>query len=222
MGAPITGMIVLGVVQTLLALIDDLPDAERAVQRARQPRGGHQRHSLHRRAVGAAVMMKGRKSPRATTLNMSSPWSPWSTACCALRLRQGRRDGRHARARYRLHHLGLHRAALPSRPRRRREGRPSRCPTTDGEQHQFEAIAPAATRRSAARPSRRCWQFLFACRLPARRRRRPHRDSGHIKLGYLADARRSHRNEQVRPMVMQWTSAEHIADQVKRDSHCPA
>ncbi len=45
MGAPITGMIVLGVVQTRLALIDDLPDAQRAVQRARQSRRRHERHS---------------------------------------------------------------------------------------------------------------------------------------------------------------------------------
>ena len=53
MGAPITGMIVLGVVQTGAGAVDDLADAQRAVQRAGEPRGGHQRHSLHRLAVRA-------------------------------------------------------------------------------------------------------------------------------------------------------------------------
>ena len=51
MGAPITGMIVLGVVQTAVRLVDDLADPERAVRRARQPVGRHQRHSVRRVVV---------------------------------------------------------------------------------------------------------------------------------------------------------------------------
>ena len=64
MGAPVTGMIVLGVVQSLLALIDDLADAERAVLRAGQSRGRDQRGSLHHRAVGADRDDEGRRRRR--------------------------------------------------------------------------------------------------------------------------------------------------------------
>ena len=63
MGAPITGMIVLGVVQSLHGAVDDLAHPERAVQRAGQPRRGHQRHALHHRALGVDGDDAGRQGP---------------------------------------------------------------------------------------------------------------------------------------------------------------
>ncbi len=53
MGAPIIGMIIMGVVQTLLALMTISPDLSVAVRRAGQPRGRHERGAVHPRAVGA-------------------------------------------------------------------------------------------------------------------------------------------------------------------------
>ena len=67
MGAPITGMIVLGFVQTLLALSTISPTLERAVQRAGEPGGRHQRHSLHRLAVRVDRDDEGREGRRRTS-----------------------------------------------------------------------------------------------------------------------------------------------------------
>ena len=47
--------------------VDDLADAQRAVQRAGQPRGGHQRHSVHRLAVRVVRHDEDRESGRATS-----------------------------------------------------------------------------------------------------------------------------------------------------------
>ena len=52
-GAPIAGMIVMAIVQSADGALDDLADAQRAVQRAREPGRGHQRDPLHHRALGA-------------------------------------------------------------------------------------------------------------------------------------------------------------------------
>ena len=86
MGAPITGMIVLGVVQTLACLVDHFADAQRAVQRARQPGGRHERHSLRRRAVVARNHDEEGESARRASIasTSSSPWSRWDTASFAL------------------------------------------------------------------------------------------------------------------------------------------
>ena len=72
MGAPVTGMVVMGVVQSLLALIDDLAQPERAVQRARQPGGRHQRDSLHHRALGAAG--DDEAAPASSSASTASTW----------------------------------------------------------------------------------------------------------------------------------------------------
>ena len=99
LGAPITGMVVMGVVQSLMALSTISPDPQRAVRRAGEPGRGHQRDSLHHRAVGAcSVMMKAaRRSPGDRT------GATVVVAVCdalqrlrALRLGQGCGDGRHA------------------------------------------------------------------------------------------------------------------------------
>ena len=114
MGAPVTGMIVLGVVQTAAGAVDDLADAERAVQRARQPRGRDQRHSLRRRAVGVdghdeeGAGRRERLHAQCGHRRRRDGLQRVRAVC----LRQGRSARRHARARRRLHHLGLHRAAL--------------------------------------------------------------------------------------------------------------
>ena len=82
MGAPVTGMIVLGVVQIAAGAVDDLADAERAVLRAGQPRGRHQRRPLHHRAVGADGDDEGgrRAGGRHTASTWSSRWWRCSTA----------------------------------------------------------------------------------------------------------------------------------------------
>ena len=72
MGAPITGMIVMGVVQSLHGADDDLAQPQRAVQRAGQPRRRHQRRSLHHRALRpAADDEDGRASTGRST---GRPW----------------------------------------------------------------------------------------------------------------------------------------------------
>ena len=64
MGAPVTGMIVLGSRADAAGADDDLADAERAVLGAGQPRGRHQRAALHHLAVGAVRDDEGRRSHR--------------------------------------------------------------------------------------------------------------------------------------------------------------
>ena len=49
LGAPIIGMIVMGVVQTADGAVDDLAHPERAVRRAGEPGGRDERHPLHHR-----------------------------------------------------------------------------------------------------------------------------------------------------------------------------
>ena len=63
--------------------VDHFSDAQRAVQRARQPGGRHERHSLRRRAVVARNHDEEGESARRASIasTSSSPWSPWDTAC---------------------------------------------------------------------------------------------------------------------------------------------
>ena len=51
MGAPVTGMIVLGVVQSLLALMTISPSLSEQLPCPGQPCGRHQRATLHHRAI---------------------------------------------------------------------------------------------------------------------------------------------------------------------------
>ena len=115
MGAPVTGMIVLGVVQSLLALMTISPTLS------------EQFSALVNLAVvtnvlpyiislsALIVMMKAAGVPEGEV-----PAQRWRSSLVgdalqhlrALRLGQGRGDGRHARDRDRLHHLGLHRASF--------------------------------------------------------------------------------------------------------------
>ena len=53
MGAPITGMIVMGVVQTADGALHDLPHVERDVRRSGEPGGRVERGALHHLALGA-------------------------------------------------------------------------------------------------------------------------------------------------------------------------
>ena len=118
MGAPITGMIVLGVVQTLLALLTISPTLS------------EQFSALVNLAVvtnvipyiialsALFVMMKTAQRARRQVYTRNVGDRDGRDALQrvrALRLRQGRRHGRHAGDGHRLHHLGLHRAALHTR-----------------------------------------------------------------------------------------------------------
>ena len=114
MGAPITGMIVLGVVQTLLALSTISPTLS------------EQFSALVNLAVvtnvipyivalsALIVMMKAAKVAEGVYRRnvVIARDRDGLQRLRALRLGQGRRARRHARARRHLHHLGLHRAPL--------------------------------------------------------------------------------------------------------------
>ena len=65
MGAPVTGMIVLGSRAIAAGADDHLAHAERAVLGAREPRGRHQRAALHHLPVGAGDHDEGSGSHRA-------------------------------------------------------------------------------------------------------------------------------------------------------------
>ena len=86
MGAPITGMLVMGVVQTLMALSTISPTLSETVRRPRQPGRGHQRHSLYHRPLGAAADDAARRGGQeASTASMwrSRSWR-WGTAPVAI------------------------------------------------------------------------------------------------------------------------------------------
>ena len=204
--------------------VDDLADAERAVQRARQPRGRHQRHSLHHRAVGAdGDDEDGARSPRTSTrATSSSPWSRWLYSVFALYASgQGRGARRHARDRHRLHHLGLHRAAL--QPAVDGDGREplARCsPSRVGTSHDARTGSGRSAR--AAQPSLVVLGAVRRRRRPTQRRRSHQGDGPHpLRLSSPMRRRSRSRRTAARRTAMQWSSARGMAEDIKRDLALP-
>ena len=74
LGAPITGMIVLGVVQTVLALSTISPTLSEQFSAAGEPRGRHQRGSLHHRALRLDGDDEGGRSRARRSIGATSRW----------------------------------------------------------------------------------------------------------------------------------------------------
>jgi putrescine:ornithine antiporter len=124
LGAPVVGMLIMGVVQSLMALVDDVAQPERTVRGAGQPGRGHQRRSLHHRPVRTAgdhAAGRGVRVDRDTQPVGGNYRDPVQHLCLVC-LRRRSRDGRHPRDGNRLAGLGLHLAAL----QRAADGNPER------------------------------------------------------------------------------------------------
>ena len=178
MGAPIKGMIVLGIVQTALALstisptlseqfsalvnlavvtnvIPYIVSLSALVRHDEDRKGGRQR--LH--------AQRGDRRPGHGLQRLR-----------ALRLGQRRGDGRHAGARRRLHRLGIHREPL--------HGAAGRQPRARGEglRRTIMRIKSSAMFAAAA--------VALACAMPAAAQTLDRiKETAFIKLGYLDDAR---------------------------------
>ena len=135
LGAPITGMIVLGVVQSAAGADHDLAQPERAVQRPGESGGGHQRDPLRGEPVGPDRDDADRRMSAQGSLPPQRGDRAGRDALQRLRplgIRQGCGHGRDAGHGCCLHHLGIHRAPLHICDHGGRQVRESRVkPETD-------------------------------------------------------------------------------------------
>ena len=116
MGAPLMGMVVLGIVQTLFALSTISPTLSEQFSALVSLVGRHERHSVHRGAVLADGHHEGGEGARRHLPAQRHHRNDRARLqrVCDLRVGQGCRPGRHARARRHLRRLGIHCAALLS------------------------------------------------------------------------------------------------------------
>ena len=205
MGAPITGMIVLGVVQTAVRPVHDLADAQRAVRRAREPVGRHQRHSVRRVVVRVDGHHEEQRTPPRTSSLATRIIATVAMAYSVFALYASGTDavmggmlvlgityvvwgfiaprvrGCAASARARLNASGEGLTVARAIPERR----------TIMQVQRSQASRDQRCPARAARDRRR--SPSFASRSPRCPRRRRHwtasGTAGRIKLGYLADAR---------------------------------
>ena len=155
MGAPITGMIVLGVVQTLFALSTISPTLS------------EQFSALVNLAVvtnvipyvvALSALVRHHESANApegiyTTQRHHRDDRDGIQRLRALRLGQGRGDGRHARARHHLHHLGVHCSPLRGFAAPQPLHAPGK-PDRGARNFRKENSHASSTNRSLARPCR--------------------------------------------------------------------
>ena len=176
-------MIVHGRRAVAAGAVDDLADAERAVQRAGQPRGRHQRHPLHHRAVGAARDDEGREGARGKlhAQRRDRGGRDALQRLRDLRLGQGRGDGRHARARRSPSSSGASsRPASRSRAKLPPRQRPEWHAQSRKENNHASSTIEASARRARVRASaaRRVRRRSRSRRLPRRRRQHARPDQG--------------------------------------------
>ena len=232
LGAPITGMIVLGVVQTLLALMTISPTLSEQFSALVNLAVVTNVRALHHLALGADGDDEGGRVAGAQVPPQRRRGAGGDALqrLRALRLGQGGRDGRHAGDRDRLHHLGLPRAAF--QPSRLAVGRASqgRLNALDGAvrkeiKHAMRTFEILAERRL----DRRFGLAVLAAvlmRLAARTASAATLDrvkqTGKLTLGYQTDARPfSYRDEAGKPAGYAVALCQKIADQVKAELGLP-
>ncbi len=226
LGAPITGMIVLGVVQTVLALSTISPTLS------------EQFSALVNLAVvtnvipyvvalsSLVIMMKNAKVPAGQISHRRHHCRVCNGVqrLRALCVRHGSRDGRHARARPRIHHLGLPCAPLCGGYRTSREGLAVAAQTherrTNMRVEKFEASRGHQLAFGSGLLATVAGLLAVFAAMPVMAGTLDRiRDSGRLKLGYLVDQRPfSFRNDAGEPEGYGIELCRQVAAEVKARS----